>query len=324
MAVMSRRQVWRGMLVLLMIISSFRCAAPPPTPPSEPPRPRIKIGYVPIADCLPLYIGVDKGIFTKHGLDIEIMALQSGQRIIEALIAGELQAGIANVVSTMTAHARGVPLVSITGGAMEVPDHLTRALLVPAGSSIKNAAQLAGKTIAVNGLRNIEHVKLRQYLELHKVDVDKVKVVEAPFPQMEGVLMNKSVDGAMAIEPFLSLAVKHGTVRIIGRPYVETSDRTHVSSYVVLKSWLDTNDQAARAFANAIGEATAYIGEHAAESRQIVIKYTKLPEEVANEVQLPLFEPRFNGSELQPMADELVRQGVLQAPIKTAEVFRRY
>lgn len=312
----------RRMAAVFLMVVVTACAAAPG--PAAAPRAHLKVGYVPIADCLPLYVGVDKGIFTQNGLDVDITSLQSGQRIIEALIAGELDAGIANVVSTMSAHARGVPLISITGGAMEVSDHLTRALLVRADSPIRSAADLAGKTVAVNGLKNIEHVTLRQYLDLHGIGADRVKVVESPFPQMEGVLMNKSVDAAMAIEPFLSLGLKHGTVRVLGRPYVETSPRTHVSSYVVLQAWLDGHQTAAQAYARAIAAATDYAAAHPAEARQIVIKYAKLPAEVAGDVQLPLFESRFVGAELQPMADVLVKQGVLQAPIRTADVFKQF
>lgn len=283
----------------------------------------VKVGYVPIADCLQLYVGLERGIFAKHGLDVQVTSLQAGQRIIEAMVAGDLQIGIANVVSTTAAYVQGIPLVSFTGGAMEVPDQKTRALLVASSSNVRTATDLAGRRVAVNGLRNIEHVKLRQYLELHGVPVDKVNVVEAPFPQMEGVLMNGSVDAAMAIEPFLSLALKHGTVRVLGHPYTETADRTFVSSYVVLEPWLKDNEDTARAFATAIAEATTFINVQPGEAREIVLKYTRLPDEVANEVKLPKFEAHFEAALIQPMLDELARQQVIPKPVAAENVFRK-
>src|SRR5687767_13835949 len=98
----------RSLALLLLVAGVAGCAAPPPT---EAPRTKLKVGYVPIADCLQLYVAVEQGMFAKNGLDVELTSLQSGQRIIEALIAGELQVGIANVVSATTAYARGAPIV---------------------------------------------------------------------------------------------------------------------------------------------------------------------------------------------------------------------
>src|SRR6266853_6129497 len=196
-----------------------------------------------------MYVAMEQGIFAKHGLDVQLTALQAGPRVIEGMSAGDLDIGIANVVSVVTAHARGVPVVSITGGAMEVPEQKTRALLVAVNSPIKTANDLIGKKVAVNGLKNIEHMKLRQYLELNHVPVEKVDVVESPFPQMEGVLRSGAIDAGMAIEPYLSLALKHGTVRVLARPYVETSSRTFVASYVTMQKWLDAHQSTAHAFA---------------------------------------------------------------------------
>jgi NitT/TauT family transport system substrate-binding protein len=284
----------------------------------------LRVGYVPIADCLPLYVALERGLFTSRGLKVEVTQLQSGQRIIEAMGAGELEVGISNVVSTVTAHARGIPVVSFTGGAMETPERTTRGLMVLADSPIKTPADLVGKRVAVNGLRNIEHVKLRQYLELHKVPIDKVEVVEAPFPQMEGVLRNGSVAAAMANEPFLAIALKHGSVRILGRPYTETSPRTFVSSYVAMRPWLDGNTDAARKFAQAIAEATAFVNANPDESRKIVLKYIRVPEEVSADFVLPYFEPTFDATALAPMVGELARQAIIPSSPDPAAVFRRF
>jgi NitT/TauT family transport system substrate-binding protein len=284
----------------------------------------IRVGYVPIADCLQLYAGVERGIFARHGLHVELRQLQSGQRIIEAMNARELDVGVANVVSTIVANARGVRLVSITGGATEIDEQPTRALIVRADSDVHTAADLAGKRVAINGLRNIEHLKLRQYLELHKVPVERVEVIEAPFPQMEGVLRLGSVAAAMAIEPYLTLALQRGSVRVLGRPYTETASRTFVSSYIATKGWVDTHTGIAKRFADAIAEATALVQRNPDEGRTILLKYTRVPEEVAQQIRLPHFEPYFQGSDLLPMAIELARQGIVPKLPDTNDIFVRF
>lgn len=309
------------LLVLFAVIVGAGCSQNAPPPASQV---TLRVGYVPIADCLPLYVGIERGLFAAQGLRIDLTQLQSGQRIIEAMAAGELEIGISNVVSTITAHTRNVPVVSFTGGATESPERATRALIVSTDSKIKTPADLVGQRVAVNGLRNIEHVKLRQYLELNHVPIDKVEVVEAPFPQMEGVIRNGSVAAAMANEPFISIALKHGSARVLGRPYTETSPLTFVSSYIAMRPWLDAHTDAARRYASVIAEATAFVNANPEESRKIVLKYIKVPEEVAGEFVLPAFAPTFDAAALAPFVEELARQGIIITTPNATDVFRTF
>jgi len=247
----------------------------------------IKVGYVPIADCLQLYVAQEKGLFTKQGLSVELVSLQSGTRIIEALLSNSLDVGISNVVTTMISHTKGVPIVGITGGPLETASRKTKALMVLNNSRISQPKDLAGKTVAVNALRNIEHVMLRQYLEKNEVPVDSVRVIEAPFPQMDGILKNGSADAVMAIEPYISLSRLNNTARILGHPYTDVRPRNIVSIYDVKEEWLQKNPETAKKFAAAIAEATDFINTNDAEARQILLKYTKLPAEVADKAFFP-------------------------------------
>jgi NitT/TauT family transport system substrate-binding protein len=283
----------------------------------------LKVGYVPIADCLQLYVANDKGLFTKQGLSVELLPLQSGPKIIEALSSKSVDVGISNVVSTIIGHSKGLPIVGITGGPVETEGHKTHALLVLESSPITNPKNLEGKTVAVNALRNSEHVMLRQYLEKNGVSVDSVKVVEAPFPQMEGVLKNGSVDAVMAIEPYITLAQNNKSVRVLGYPYTDVNPRSIVSIYDVRSDWLEQNPDTARKFAAAIAEATDFINNNGNEARQILLKYTKIPQEVADKVVITEFQARSQPGDLQHWIDELARQGIIDKPFQAQEAFRQ-
>jgi len=45
----------------------------------------------------PSFVGVEKGLFLKYGLDLKLKILGSGQEVVKALQAGELQFGAAAV-----------------------------------------------------------------------------------------------------------------------------------------------------------------------------------------------------------------------------------
>lgn len=314
---MNQLKTFLAIYLAVIIIISLGCKTQNSTKNS------IKVGYVPIADCLQIYVAQDKGFFEKQGLSVELIPLQSGPRIIEALVAKSVDAGVSNVVSTIIAHSKGVPIVAITGGPLETETRKTKALMVLPNSTIKEPKDLAGKTIAVNALRNIEHVMLQQYLIKNGIPVESVKVVEAPFPQMEGILKGGSADAVMAIEPYISLSLKNNSAQILGHPYTDFRSRNVVTSYDVTTDWLKENPATGKKFADAINEATEFISKNDAEARQILIKYTNIPQDVAQNVVIPEFQGKYQPDELQPWIEELVKQGILEKSFNAQEVFKQ-
>ena len=52
---------------------------------------KIKIGVMPDEATLPYYVAAQEGIFTNHGLNVEIIPFQSAMERDSALIAGEIE-----------------------------------------------------------------------------------------------------------------------------------------------------------------------------------------------------------------------------------------
>src|SRR4051812_16744636 len=82
---------------------------------SRPQTTTLRIGYVPIADNLQLYVGIKKGFYAAEGLQISTQALSSGPQVIEALSAAtnRIDVGFSNVVSMLLARSRGIPIVGL-------------------------------------------------------------------------------------------------------------------------------------------------------------------------------------------------------------------
>ena len=54
-------------------------------------RPKIRIGYWPVAAGLPFFAAIEKGYFKEAGLDVEPLKLASPQQVAEAMIAGRAE-----------------------------------------------------------------------------------------------------------------------------------------------------------------------------------------------------------------------------------------
>jgi NitT/TauT family transport system substrate-binding protein len=113
---------------------------------------KVRFGWAAPAAChAPLGYAADKGIFAKHGIDIELVDfLATGDDVLtKYLAAGKLDVGAGFLLGWLKPLDEGldVKLISAThAGCMR--------LLTTAGSGIKTLAQLKGKTIAVGAVND--------------------------------------------------------------------------------------------------------------------------------------------------------------------------
>ncbi len=281
---------------------------------------KLKVGYIPIADCAQLFIAKEKGYFKENGLDIEFTELQGGPKVLEALAGNSIQVGFSNVVSLILSKDGGLDFVSITGGPVEDQNHAEHAIVVLKESGINSISQLEGKTIAINSRKNIDDLFLQELLEKHKVDLSKVTIVEMPFPRMGNVLTAKEVNAICAIEPFVSFAIQSGNAKVLSYNYVELYPKVEISTFVVSRKWLDGNREAAEKFHHAIGQATEFAQKNQAEVKQIISKYTKLSSEQIKGVTLPAYDTKLTEAGLQSMADRLLARGWIKSKMNAQDL----
>ena len=156
--------------------------------------------------------GIEKGMFRKQKLEIDLQPTQGGAATIPALVSGDIQIGGSNVVSLLLASSKDLPIRAIAGGTVAKAEGEKDfgALLAAKGKDIEQPEDLAGKTIAVNTLNNIAEVVVKAALEKQGVDPESLKLSEVPFPEMAPALDKGSVDAAFNIEPFVTQSVQAG------------------------------------------------------------------------------------------------------------------
>jgi ABC-type nitrate/sulfonate/bicarbonate transport system substrate-binding protein len=81
-------------------------------------RPRMVFGYSTIgAMAAGAWMAKEIGAFEKYGIDAELIYISSGPVVVQALLGGDLQAGLAATNATIAAVLRGAPLVSVMSTA---------------------------------------------------------------------------------------------------------------------------------------------------------------------------------------------------------------
>src|SRR5262247_1922559 len=62
---------------------------------------------------LPLYVGIDKGIFAKHGLDVQKVTAGGGAAGVAAVIGGHADFSLQDPMTAILANLKGASLVNV-------------------------------------------------------------------------------------------------------------------------------------------------------------------------------------------------------------------
>ena len=270
----------------------------------------LKVGVLPIVDVAPLYLGMAKGYFKDEHLVIEPAIAQGGGAVVAAVVSGDEQFGYGNVVSMMLAVSRGIPIEVVTNGSQSIADgrHANVGMVVLANSPIKTMRDFEGKTIAVNALKTMSELIVKDVLEKHGVDISKIKFVEIPNPEMAAALKAGRFDIALEAEPFLS-AAKNDGVRTIFEPYDEYASRVTLATYFAAHQYaVDHPDIVAR-FKRAMLKSLAYATANPDEVRKILPSYTKLDPAAISGMALVGWSPQID----MPSVDQLQKSMLKQA-----------
>jgi NitT/TauT family transport system substrate-binding protein len=288
-----------------------------PTKPStgggSPGKPdKVTAGVIAIVDVAPIYLGKQKGFFTKRNIDLTLTTSQGGAAIVTGVVAGQLQIGFSNMTSLLVASSKNVPVKVVCNGVAStgVDGKDYGGVVVKAGSPVKTAADLAGRSVSVNTLQNIGDTTVRASVRKAGGDPKAVKFVELAFPDMPAALQAGRIDAIWVVEPFLSAAVAAGG-RIVASNYVDAAPNLTVASYFASKPFLSANGDLVKRFTEAMTESLQYADAHPDEVRQALGTYTKITPEQAAKLTLPKWPTEINRESVQTLADLAVQDGLI-------------
>ena len=263
----------------------------------------VKVGLIPIVDVAPLFLGQKKGFYKKQGLKLSVSFAAGGAAIVPAVASGQNQFGFSNVFSLMVAQSNGVALKAISNGnaSTGVAGKDFVATLVKKDSPIRTAKDLEGKKVAVNTLKNIAELSVRESVKKAGGDPDKLKLVEMPFDQMPAALDKGQIDAALAVEPALTTIRQQGG-REIAASFVDVAPDLTVGMYFTSQQYAQKNPAVVKKFQQATAESLAYANAHPDEAREIVATYTKVPASLLAEITLPKWPAEPNRASIETQA----------------------
>jgi NitT/TauT family transport system substrate-binding protein len=295
------------------MLAATACGSSKKTTPAAPGQPdKVNAGVIAIVDVAPIYLGKEKGFFSKRNIDLTLTTAQGGAAIVPAVISGQYQFGFSNTISLLLGASQNVPVKVVCNGnnSTGVDGKDFAGLFVKADSPVKSPKDLAGKTVAANTLKNIVDTSVRASVRKDGGDPAAVKFVELPFPEQVAALQAGRVDAIFVVEPFQQAAVAAGA-RKIASSYVDAAPNLTVAMYFTSKQLASSNPDLVKRFIAAMKESLAYADSHPDEARDVLATYTKITPEVRAALTLPKWPADIDRQSVQTLADLASGDGLL-------------
>jgi NitT/TauT family transport system substrate-binding protein len=183
--------------------------------------------------------------------------------------------------------------------------------VVTRDDSIKTAADLAGKRVAVNTLKNIGDSTIRASVRKAGGDPSSIKFVELAFPDMPAALEANRVDAVWVVEPFLSATISQGG-RLVASNYVDTAPDLTVAVYFTSEQLTKSDPDLVKRFTEAMAESLAYADSHPDEARKVLTTYTQIDEAVIPDLTLPKWPAEINRESVDTLATLAVQDGLVE------------
>jgi NitT/TauT family transport system substrate-binding protein len=279
----------------------------------------VRVGAFPAEVSAEVFYGQEAGFFAKAGLTVDVQLLNNGGAIAAAISGNAIDVGLSDLVSVISAHARGIPFVYIAAGLEWSVKAPTLLPVVMDAAAIRGPKDFDGKTVTVNGLGNIAQLPFMTWIDKNGGNSKSVKFLELPFPAMLPALQRGTVDAMVCPEPFITGAVKGGG-RIVPVTQNPIAPAYLLSGYVASTEWIARNGPLAKRFADAVRAAGDWANKNPALASPILAKSTNIPLPVVEGMLRGQFQDRLDPALIQPVIDAAARYGTIAKAFPASEI----
>jgi len=272
---------------------------------------------------LPMFVGVEKGLFRKHGVDVKLKVVNIGTQMVTSMQKNEVQIGDMSVTTFLKARHGGDPfrvIGIIQSDATRANADEPLAIVARKDSGIRtgNVEDLKGKRIGLSkGQTSDEYLKMvlaRRNLKYE--DVEIVDIGTGSQTQLAALLKEGKADAVVCWEPFNTMVLDQAQ-----NSYVVIRGGGHLSYIMVATAHeptLTTSPDLVRKFVAGLAAASQYTRQHRDEAVEIFAKWVPgLDPAVGKKaIQHISYDPRVSGPVIQ--AFETAEDDVLKNTLKGA------
>ena len=198
---------------------------------------------------LPLFVAKDLGIFQKYGLDVDLVVIGGGSRLMQALIGRSLDSANVAAMAPIRANLSGANVV-ITGAFLNknLYKFITR-------KGIRSPSELRGKKLGVVNFGGANEFSILMALKAWNIPLDAVKIVPSgdSMSRLTALEVAGGLDGTVVPYSNAVIAAQRGlnVLADLAEIVKEFPDRTFIAE----RSFLETRRDNTKRFFQAVSEA---------------------------------------------------------------------
>ena len=270
---------------------------------------------------LPMFVGVEKGFFKKHGVDVRLKVVNTGTDMVNSMKKREVQIGDMSVTTFLKARHEGDPfrvIGIIQSDATRANADEPLAIVARKGSGIRpgNIEDLKGKRVGLAQAQTSDEY-LKMVLARRNMKYEDVTItnIMAP-PALAPALKEGKVDAVVSWEPYNSIVLDQ-----VPESYVVIRGGGHLSYVMVATAHeptLQNSPQVIRNFVAGLAEASQYTRKNRDEAVEIFAKWVPgLDPAVGKKaIQHISYDPRISAPVMQVF--EAAEDDVLKNTLKGA------
>jgi NitT/TauT family transport system substrate-binding protein len=218
----------------------------------------------------PVDVGVDTGIFKKHGIDLKISVFGGDAKLMQALAAGGIDIALGGCPAFADI-AKGAPMKAVAADA-DAPNIIM--LVVLKDGPIKTVGDLKGRAVSVSTPGSLTFWLTQQLSRLQGWGDDGIKITPLGSSRTQiAALMTRQVDGvttdSITVENFV--ATGRGRVLVKFGDYIKDF---HSGCVFASNALIASDPKALRAFLAGWFEAVAFMRNHRQATIDIAVRHT--------------------------------------------------
>ena len=178
---------------------------------------KVTIAYIGGTADVGFYIADAKGFLKEEGIEANFIVFDSSAKMVAPLATGEVDVGSGAVSAALyNAFERGITMRVVADksgnkGALSYQSFVTRKTLWDSGA-VRSLKDLKGRKFAATAQGNNEAAMLDEAMRSVGLTSDDVDKVYLSMPQQVAAYANGAIDASFIAEPFLSAAIKTGSI----------------------------------------------------------------------------------------------------------------
>jgi len=222
----------------------------------------------------PVYVAQEKGFFSKHNVEVEIIELLAGgPTALQVISGGSAEVCASSYMAVINARVQGLPVMAISDIQSAIGEQALEEFFVRKDSGINSIADLKGKSIAINLVKSSFHYTWIMALADVGLTEDDVEFVVLSFDQQELALANGSVDAIGVMQPYVGSAKQNEEIKTLYTA-LDVFGEKQFTAHVINNDWAENHPKQVDGFVAAIAETVAWIEANQEEAKVIISKYT--------------------------------------------------